>query len=562
MIGHSRIESSLGRDRDRLGIASLTRWEREGRRPGICQSHVHPSSPALRLSPLPAGEGRGEGEFVRNRTASDSLRPEQDRGRPRPQQPRGSLGARPFQTLKSIGRAADGDVRGPVLLALFLGCFAVHLPAAETPDYAAVHALWEKHCLDCHNATDAEKGLNLESFEALMKGGESGSSLVPGNSRESLLVKFLEGRSGKTGKNQFMPPGRADKLTADEIAVVRAWIDAGAKPPAEGMPLVRELKVPQIEPRVAPRRSIKALAHASKTGLMAVARYGEVELRAAADGTLVRTLTGMRGSVNAVVFTADGRHVFAAGGLAGVFGEVRQWNTASGEAVRTIEGHRDSIYALALSPDGATLATGSYDQKVILWNAATGEAIRTLDGHNGCIHDLAFRPDGRILASASADRTVKLWHVATGERRDTFTQPLKELHALAFSPDGSRLAAGGVDNRIRVWTVSREAKETTNPLLYSRFGHEGAILRLVFSSDGRTLLSSADDRTVKLWDAHEMRERLLLERQSDWAPALALVDNDKALAVGRMDGSLAVYDVATGKAALQLDGAKPVASAK
>ena len=121
-----------------------------------------------------------------------------------------------------------------------------------------------------------------------------------------------------------------------------------------------------------------------------------------------------------------------------------------------------------------------------------------MSGHNGCVRDLAFRPDGRILASASADRTVKLWDVATGERRETLSQPIKEVYCVAFSTDGKRLFAGGADNRIRIWEINENAAENTNPLLVSKFAHEGAILKLVFSSDGRLLLSSGEDRTVKI----------------------------------------------------------------
>src|SRR5204862_4291316 len=143
-----------------------------------------------------------------------------------------------------------------------------------------------------------------------------------------------------------------------------------------------------------------------------------------------------------------------------------------------------------------------------------------LSGHNGCVYRLSFRPDGKILASASADRTVKLWDVVSGERRETLSQSFKELYAAAFSPDGKRLVAGGADNRIRVWQISETAAETTNPLLHSRFAHEGAILQIAFSADGKSLLSAADDRTVKIWEADEIKERLLLEKQSDWPPAI------------------------------------------
>jgi WD40 repeat protein len=306
------------------------------------------------------------------------------------------------------------------------------------------------------------------------------------------------------------------------------------------------LVIPKIVPKGTARNPVTALAYSPQAKLIAVARFAEVELRSAPDLKPVRVLSGESANFNSLVFSSDGAQLFAAGGQPGLSGEVRQWNVADGHLVRTFAGHKDAIYALALSPDSKTFATGSYDQKIKLWNNETGQEIKTLSGHNGCVYHLAFRPDGKILASASADRTVKLWDVASGERRDTLSQSLKELYALAFSPDGQRLVAGGGDNRIRVWQISENAAETTNPILYSKFAHEGAILNLAFSAEGKTLVSSADDRTVKIWDAEQMQERAVLEKQPDWPPALVFI-GDERVVVGRLDGSLGVYQTATGK---------------
>jgi mono/diheme cytochrome c family protein len=432
----------------------------------------------------------------------------------------------------------------PILLLLSLIGVSNAAPSTQPPDYSSVDAIFTKHCLDCHASKDPEGELVLESFDSLMKGGEIGPAILPGQSSESLLIKMVEGRFEKDGKKKIMPPGKRAKLTPAEIATIKSWIDAGASAPSAPL-AAKELVLPKIVPKGLPRDPVNGLAFMKIGTVVAVARYGKVELWCSPAAGKFRTFD-FAGNANAVVYTHNGNRLFAAGGQPGLSGEVREWSVLETNEnhilIRSFTAHKDAIYSMALSPDDKILATGSYDQKIKLWDAETGKEIRTLSGHNGCVFGLAFRPDGKILASASADRTVKLWDVATGERRDTFSQPLKEVYTVAFTPDGKRLAAGGADNRIRVWEISDSAAETTNPLLYSKFAHEGTILRLAFSPDGETLVSTADDRTLKLWDAQEMRVRRALEEQPDWPTALTFTKNS-TIAVGRLDGSLKLYDL-------------------
>ncbi|HVY68348.1 MAG TPA: c-type cytochrome domain-containing protein [Verrucomicrobiae bacterium] len=416
-------------------------------------------------------------------------------------------------------------------------------PAA---DFSDIEPLLQQHCVECHGVKDPEASLVLESYEGLMKGGENGAAIVPGKSAESMLVKAIEGTWGKKGKNEFMPPGKKEKLRPEQIALFKAWIDAGAPAP-KGVAAVTELNVPKIAPTTTPRRAINALAYSSKNGLLAIARYGEVELFDPVERVTKRVLTGARGAVNAVAFSADGAFVFGASGQPGLSGEARQWKTDDGSLARVFEGHKDALYSLAVSPDGMTLATGSYDYQIKLWNVADGALRKTIAASQGAIFDLAFRPDGKVLASASADRTAKLYNAASGDRIETLSQALKEVFAIAFSPDGKRLATGGGDNRIRIYEISAEAKEGSNTLQLSQFAHEGAILRLAFSADGKTLLSAADDKTVKLFNTADFTERLAFERQPDWPSAAAFLGSDQSVAIGRQDGTLEIYSTKDGK---------------
>jgi hypothetical protein len=425
----------------------------------------------------------------------------------------------------------------------------------KAASYAEVHAIFARNCLACHDSKEAEGELVLETFESTMAGGQSGDVIVAGKAEASLLVRQIEHRS-----KPFMPPPKKGKpLTPQEILVIRSWIDGGAMKPGVGESLAAATtqSIPHVEPKVAPVRSVRAMAYESTSQLLAVARGGEVELRSGTTQGIVRKLGPHVGQVNDVAFVAGGKLLVAASGLAGRAGEVRVWNVSDGALVRSWTGHTDAIYAVAISPDGKTLATGSYDQKIILWNLADGKRLRGLEGHNGAVFALAFRPGGKVLASASADRTVKLWDVETGKRLDTRPESLKEQQTIAFSPDGSRLFAAGVDNRVRAWQISPTAVEGTNSLLDAHFVHEGTVLRVVVSANGKWIATSGDDRAVKLWDAADLHPLTALPMQPDWPSALAFVGGDQSLAVGRLDGSVALYDVKTGKAITPPKPAKP-----
>jgi len=425
--------------------------------------------------------------------------------------------------------------------------------AADKPGYAQVQAVIAKHCLSCHDAKEAEGELVMESFASLMKGGDKGPVILPGRADQSLLVQLIEQK-----KKPFMPPRKArDTLKESEITLIRAWVAGGAPGPAAGREIAALpplIKTPDVRPLVAPRKPVRAIAYLPQGNFAAIAKDSQVQIISVATRDVIRTLHAQNGNVNAMAFSADGSKLAAGAGAPGLSGEIDLWNPLDGTLLKQFSGHKDAVYSVALSPDGRILASGSYDNSIILWDVSSGKPLRTLAGHNGAVLGLAFRADGAVLASASADRTVKLWDVKTRDRLDTFAESLKELNCVLFTPDG-RVIAGGGDNRIRIWQVSPSAKEGTNRLLVAQFGHEGSILHLALSSDGKTIASSADDRTVKLWDSRpdsssgspELKLLRALPRQPDWPAVVAFAGGDKLLLVGRLDGSVGFYNPATAR---------------
>ncbi len=415
---------------------------------------------------------------------------------------------------------------------------ATTLSAAEPPDFnGQVLPVFRKYCNSCHNAKELEGGLVLLDYARTLKGGDSGAAIVEGQSDQSLLWQRLTAQD-----ETQMPPKNQPIPTAAERDLIKSWIDAGAKAPLGGL-VAMGLLTPKIVPTGKIRESITSVA-ASPDGLWVVlARPHSIEV---ISETGVKQLVGHTGTINEVSFSRDGRWLCVAAGETGLVGETTLWHTIDWSRGPVFQGHRDAVYSAQINAAGSILATASYDRDLMTWDIATAKPLKTFRGHNDAIYGLSFSLNGSLLATASGDRTVKLWDVASGQRLDTFSQPAKDQTTVTFSPDGQLIAAGGVDNRIRIWQVSESGTEGSNPILFARFAHEGPILKLVFSPDGRLLASSSEDRRIKLWETKTFTQVAVLERQPDWASALAFTADNRQLVVGRMNGEHQFYAIDPG----------------
>ena len=112
------------------------------------------------------------------------------------------------------------------------------LRAAEpqfTPEGVAffekrVRPILQQHCVKCHGGEKPKGKLRLETLEGAIKGAKSGAVIVPGKSGESSLV-YAVAHVGD--EDDFMPPpnnkANIAQLTKEQVALIRAWIDQGAK---------------------------------------------------------------------------------------------------------------------------------------------------------------------------------------------------------------------------------------------------------------------------------------------------------------------------------------------
>jgi len=98
-------------------------------------------------------------------------------------------------------------------------------PAANRPvDFSTdIEPMLARSCYACHGGKKQQSGLRWDARADALKGGEHGPAIVPGKSAESLMVQLVAGLD----KERVMP-AKGERLTAEQIGLLRAWIDQGA----------------------------------------------------------------------------------------------------------------------------------------------------------------------------------------------------------------------------------------------------------------------------------------------------------------------------------------------
>ena len=118
-----------------------------------------------------------------------------------------------------------------------------------------IKPLLTTHCHKCHGASKQEGGLRLDRRDEALNGGDSGPAFVSGKSAESLLIKYVAG----VDPDVLMPP-EGDKLSDEEIGLLRGWIDQGADWPKDDKGLDQRAAHWSFQPVRAPSPPVSSVA--------------------------------------------------------------------------------------------------------------------------------------------------------------------------------------------------------------------------------------------------------------------------------------------------------------
>ena len=208
-------------------------------------------------------------------------------------------------------------------------------------------------------------------------------------------------------------------------------------------------------------------------------------------------LTGHDKPVSMVAFRNDSVHLVSCGADQ----LIKLWKIEGNAAkeVQTFRGHKDWVTSVAFSKDGFHVVSASVDRKLKIWEITSRE-LPLLAEHLSAVWTVAISPNGEIIATGSVDRTIKLWNRKTGEEIATLTGHTGAVMALVFTPDGKNLISagnGGPDlmnknngDAIRLWEISppREIVRTPQQLItMSRLREKGYSPYIAIDPEGKTL---------------------------------------------------------------------------
>lgn len=262
----------------------------------------------------------------------------------------------------------------------------------------------------------------------------------------------------------------------------------------------------------------------------------------------VATLKGESRAVASVHWRPRGEELLSTSGDA----KGRVWKKVDDawENVVKLDGHREGLNDAVWWRDGTLCATASDDKTVRLWDVETAKTVVVYEGHESYVFCVDLNPQNTLLCTGSFDETVKYWDVRCKTAVATMNAHQDPVTGVSFDrSDGAIVASSSFDGLVRLWDV--KAGECLATMFAETDTHPPAATRVVYSDNGRFVLSGHHDAQLRLWYAAEPpcahAQSYTGHEASRFCAACGFHNVRGAVVAGSEDGRLLLWDLQTAK---------------
>lgn len=179
------------------------------------------------------------------------------------------------------------------------------------------------------------------------------------------------------------------------------------------------------------------------------------------------------------------------------------WSLNDFSAIYKFQVAADTVRCMAISPDETEIAFGCKDNLVRIYNLADYSLKHTLEGHSLAVTALAYHPSGKYLISGSRDAQLKVWDLPNYQLQQSIPAHLFAIYSICFHPHLPYFATCSQDKSIKIWDATNFKLYKILSLEKLDIGHSHSINKIIWSNDGKYLISTGDDRKVMVWEMNE-----------------------------------------------------------
>lgn len=181
-------------------------------------------------------------------------------------------------------------------------------------------------------------------------------------------------------------------------------------------------------------------------------------------------------------------------------GTVAVWSLEDYSEIYRFQVSKDTVRCMAFSPDQNEVAFGCKDNIIRIYNLADYSRKCTLEAHTLGITSLVYHPTGKYLISGSRDAQLKIWSLPNYELQQSIPAHMFGIYGIAFHPTLPYFATASQDKSIKLWDAENFKLYKILSLEKGEFGHTHSINKIIWSKDGKYLISTGDDKKVMVWE--------------------------------------------------------------